>query len=130
MDAWLSARFGRDRAAEGLGRIPPIANAGDEDDFFTELLVNQPDKTLDLIAETAKFLKSHRTARAPGTPVDATTFMSLANAVADFVSWYNACGVVEPTTAELIEDLSRIATVARAADFGDNERKRCLEERW
>src|ERR1700722_15828150 len=115
MDAWLSARFGRDRAAEGLGRIPPIANAGDEDDFFTELLVNQPDKTLDLIAETAKFLKSHRTARAPGTPVDATTFMSLANAVADFVSWYNTCGAVEPTTAELIEDLSRIATIARDA---------------
>ena len=112
MDAWLSARFGRDRAAEGLGRIPPIANAAGEDDLFTELLVNEPDRTLDLISKTAGFLKFHRTARTTDTPVDAATFMSLANAVADFVSWYNGCGVVEPTTAELIEDLSRIATVA------------------
>ena len=78
MDAWLSARFGRDRAAEGLGRIPPIANAGGEDDFFTELLVNEPDKTLDLISKTAGFLKFHRTARATDTPVNAATFMSLA----------------------------------------------------
>jgi ATP-dependent exoDNAse (exonuclease V) beta subunit len=115
MDAWLSARFGRDRAAEGLGRIPPIVNAGGEDDFFTELLVNRPDKTLDLISETAKFLKFHRTARATDTPVDAAIFTSLANAVADFVSWYNGCSVVEPTTAELIDDLARVATIARDA---------------
>jgi ATP-dependent exoDNAse (exonuclease V) beta subunit len=127
MDAWLSARFGRDRAAEGLGRIPPIVNAGGEDDFFTELLVNESDRTLDLISKTAKFLKSHRTARATDTPVTAATFMSLANAVVDFVSWYNACGVVEPTTAELIEDLSRIATVARAAASAPMTGRRVVE---
>ena len=31
------------------------------------------------------------------------------------MAWYNGCGVVEPTTAELIEDLARIAQVARDA---------------
>ena len=60
MEAWLSARFGRDRGAEGLGRIPPITDAGGEEDFFSELLVKA--RTLDL--KTAQFLKVHRTARA------------------------------------------------------------------
>ena len=43
MEAWLSARFGRDRGAEGLGRIPPIEDAGNEEDFFAELLLKMPD---------------------------------------------------------------------------------------
>jgi ATP-dependent exoDNAse (exonuclease V) beta subunit len=115
MEAWLAARFGRDRGAEGLGRIPAIANAGSEDDFFTELLVKEPDKTLDLIAETAAFLKLHRTARAADAVVDAATFEDLANAADRFATWYSGCGVSEQTTAELIEDLTRVATIAREA---------------
>ena len=67
MEAWLSARFGRDRGAEGLGRIPPIAGAGGEEDFFAELLLKAPDPTLDLIDKTARFLKLPRTAPAPTT---------------------------------------------------------------
>ena len=77
MDAWLSARFGRDRGAEGLGRIPAIVGAGGEDDFFAELLVKSPDETLDLIRDTAQFLKTHRTADAPAGTVDATSFAQL-----------------------------------------------------
>ena len=49
MEAWLSARFGRDRGAEGLGRIPPMTGAGGEDDLFTELLLRASDSTLALI---------------------------------------------------------------------------------
>ncbi len=115
MEAWLSARFGRDRGAEGLGRIPPIVNVGSEDDFFADLLVKAPDETLDLIDKTAGFLKFHRTARATNTRVDAATFMGLANAVEAFASWYNGCGVAEPTTVELIEDLTRVAKIAAEA---------------
>jgi ATP-dependent exoDNAse (exonuclease V) beta subunit len=37
MHAWLSARFGRDRSTEGLGRLPPLPALG-EQDFFAELL--------------------------------------------------------------------------------------------
>ncbi|MGB4101277.1 MAG: UvrD-helicase domain-containing protein [Alphaproteobacteria bacterium] len=115
MEAWLSARFGRDRGAEGLGRIPPIANAGSEEDFFTELIVKAPDATLDLIEKTAAFLKYHRTAGTRTQPVDPATFLNLVRAVEAIVSWYNGCGIIEPTTAELVDDLQRVATLAREA---------------
>ena len=115
MEAWLSARFGRDRGAEGLGRIPPIAGAGGEDDFFAELLFKAPDETLELISKTAQFLKGHRTARASAATVDPATFARLADAVSEFSDWYNGCGVVEPTTGELIEDLTQVAARAREA---------------
>jgi ATP-dependent exoDNAse (exonuclease V) beta subunit len=115
MDAWLSARFGRDRGAEGLGRIPAIAGAGGEDDFFSELLIKNPDKTLDLIQETARFLKAHRTARAPAVEVDTGQFKELSEAISGFIDWYNRCGITEPTTSELIQNLIPIADLAREA---------------
>jgi ATP-dependent exoDNAse (exonuclease V) beta subunit len=115
MEAWLSARFGRNRGTEGLGRIPPIVNAGGEDDFFTELLLKAPDATLDLIDKTADFLKTHRTANAADKRVDTSTFANLARSVEDIVTWYNGCGLVEPTTGELVEDLQRVAALAREA---------------
>ena len=115
MEAWLSARFGRDRGAEGLGRIPPIAGAGGAEDFFAELLLKAPDPTLDLIDKTARFLKLHRTAQAPTTTSGPMAFIGLPDAVAEFADWYEGCGVVEPTTGELVEDLARVAAVAREA---------------
>jgi exodeoxyribonuclease-5 len=115
MDAWLSARFGRDRGAEGLGRIPAMAGTGSEDDFFAELLVKAPDATLELIRNAAKFLKIHRTANAPAARVEATGFAELTEAVTKCTDWYNSCGVAEPTTAELVEDLTRVGTLAREA---------------
>ena len=115
MEAWLSARFGRDRGAEGLGRIPPIAGAGGEEDFFAELLLKAPDPTLELIDKTARFLKLHRTAQALTTVGDPMAFTGLPDAVAEFADWYEGCGVVEPTTGEIVEDLARVAVLARAA---------------
>ena len=44
MTAWLSARFGRARGDDGLGRIPPMTGLGGEDDFFAELLAVAPDR--------------------------------------------------------------------------------------
>ena len=118
MEAWLSARFGRDRGTDGLGRIPPIQNSGGEDDFFAELLVKAPDKTLDLIDKTAKFLKYHRTAHATNPPVDTAGFIELTNAISSFATWYNTCGVVELATAEVIEDFTEVAEIARRATTG------------
>jgi ATP-dependent exoDNAse (exonuclease V) beta subunit len=118
MTAWLSARFGRDRGAQGLGRIPPIADAGSKEDFFAELLLKAPDDTLSLIDKTAKFLKVHRTARVATNVVDAATLRRLPDAVAVFAAWYNSCGLVEPATRELIEDLNIAATLARDAAAG------------
>ncbi|MFZ0737958.1 MAG: UvrD-helicase domain-containing protein [Candidatus Acidiferrales bacterium] len=127
MEAWLSARFGRDRGAEGLGRIPPIADAGGEEDFFTELLMKAPDETLELISKTAQFLKLHRTAHAPAATVRPSTFMRLAEAIGEFATWYNGCGVAEPTTGDLIEDLARVATLAREAAAGPLTGRRIAE---
>lgn len=115
MEAWLSARFGRDRGAEGLGRIPPIAGAGGENDFFAELLLRASDATLDLIDKSARFLKLHRTAQAVAAGTDATGFARLGDAVAGFTAWYNGCGAVEPTTDELVKDLARVVADAREA---------------
>ena len=118
MEAWLSARFGRNRGAGGLGRIPPIESAGGEGDFFAELLLKAPDDTLELIKETAQFLKVHRTARAAREQVDQAALAQFSGAVSEFAAWYDACGVVEPVTAELIEDLDRVADLAREAGAG------------
>ena len=115
MGAWLSARFGRDRGAEGLGRIPPIAIAGSEEDFFAELFLKAPDETLNLIEETARFLKFHRTAQASEAAIAPSSLTQIADKVDEFAAWYNGCGVVEPTTGELIEDLARVAALARNA---------------
>ena len=115
MDAWLSARFGRDRGADGLGRIPPIEGAGEEEDFFTELLLKAPDQTLELIKRTAQFLKVHRTARVVGAEIHPEVFGNFVDAVDMFASWYNDCGVVEQETASLIENLESAAGMAREA---------------
>jgi ATP-dependent exoDNAse (exonuclease V) beta subunit len=115
MQAWLSARFGRDRGAQGLGRLPAMEGAGGEEDFFTELLLKAPDETLELIEQTAKFLKSHRKARAPAAIVDRATFVRLAESVSACTSWYIACGINECTTAEFVDDMAPIANLARSA---------------
>jgi ATP-dependent exoDNAse (exonuclease V) beta subunit len=127
MEAWLSARFGRDRGAEGLGRIPPIADAGGEEDFFTELLMKAPDETLELISKTAQFLKLHRTAHAPAATVRPSTFTRLAEVISEFATWYNSCGVAEPTTGDLIENLAQVATLAREAAAGPLTGRRIAE---
>ena len=115
MEAWLSARFGRDRAAEGLGRIPPMEDVGGEEDFFAELLLRAPDETLELIKHTAQFLKVHRTAQAAGAKIDQAALAKITDAANAFAAWYNDCGVVEPVTASLINDLGRVADLAQEA---------------
>ena len=87
MEAWLSARFGRDRGAQGLGRVPPINDAGDGEDFFAELLLMAPDETLELIGRTAQFLKVHRTAQPAGSGIEKADFKRLADAIDAFASW-------------------------------------------
>ena len=127
MEAWLSARFGRDRGAEGLGRIPRIQGAGGEEDFFAELLIKAPDATLELIEKTAQFLKTHRTAQAAKGPFDQAAFAQLIAAVDTFASWCSDCGVLEPVTGEIIEDLGRIADIAREAMEGPLTGRRIAE---
>ena len=118
MDAWLSARFGRDRSSEGLGRIPPMKGAGGSEDFFAELVNASPDAAVDLITKAADFLKDHRTASALPAVVDSAVFSRLVSAIDDFAAWYNGCQVVEEKTAEDLTDLARIADMVRALSVG------------
>ena len=127
MEAWLSARFGRDRGAEGLGRIPPIQGAGGEEDFFAELLIKAPDATLELIKNTAQFLKVHRTAQAAEGQIDQAALTQFSGAVDTLAAWYNDCRVAEPVTGEIIEDLARVADHAREAAAGPLTGRRIAE---
>ena len=108
MTAWLSARFGRARGDDGLGRIPPMQGLGSEDDFFAELLAIEPDDVVTLIGDAADFLKIKRTARAPSAELDAGILRRLSEGIRDFAAWYAACGIEEQATAECIADLGRL----------------------
>ena len=115
MTAWLSARFGRARGDDGLGRIPPMTGLGGEDDFFAELLAIAPDEAVTLIGDAANFLKIKRTARAPHAELDTDILRQLSRGIRDFTDWYAGCGITEPATAECIADLTRFQTVLDAA---------------
>jgi ATP-dependent exoDNAse (exonuclease V) beta subunit len=107
MTAWLSARFGRTRGDDGLGRIPPIANLGSEDDLFAELLAIEPDEVVTLIGDAANFLRIKRTARAPGAELDTEILRRLSQGIRDFADWYAGCGIAELATAECVADLTQ-----------------------
>ncbi len=108
MTAWLSARFGRARGDDGLGRVPPMTDLGCEDDFFAELLAVAPDQVVALIAAAADFLRIKRTARAPAAELDRAVLRDLSQEIRDFADWYAGCGMAEPATAECIADLARL----------------------
>ena len=108
MTAWLSTRFGRARVDDGLGRIPPMAGLGSEDDFFAELLAVAPDDVVTLIAAAADFLRKNRTARAPDAEPDVGILRNLSQEIRGFAAWYASCGMAEPATAKCIADLARL----------------------
>ena len=106
VQAWLSARFGRDRGTEGLGRLPPLPALG-EQDFFAELLVDEPDRVIKRIQETAAFLRKTRTATAPPAAIDPGILAELSREIEAFAGWYAQCGVEEEDTANVINDLQQ-----------------------
>jgi ATP-dependent exoDNAse (exonuclease V) beta subunit len=107
MQAWLAARFGRDRGSDGIGRIPPLPEL-DGEDFFAELLLDEPDAVVKLIQEAAVFLRAKRTATTPPADIDRTFLETLSRAIEAFAAWYGACGVVETVTGEIVVDLQRL----------------------
>ncbi len=115
MTAWLSARFGRSRGDDGLGRIPQMASLGGEDDFFAELLAIEPDEVVTLIGAAANFLRIKRTARAPAAELDIDILRRLSQGIRDFAGWYAGCGMAEPATAECVADLMRFRAMLEAA---------------
>ena len=115
LEAWLSARFGRDRGAEGLGRIPPIRDTGSRRDFLATLVLEAPRKTLDLVRKTAGFLKEHRSAGAAMPEIEPGAAERFVEAADEFAAWYRNCGVAEPGTAETVEDILRVADIVREA---------------
>jgi ATP-dependent exoDNAse (exonuclease V) beta subunit len=117
VQAWLSARFGRDRGAEGLGRLPPLPALG-EQDFFAELLVDEPDHVIKRIQETAAFLRKTRTATAPAAAIDPGILVELSREIEAFAGWYAQCGVEEEDTANVIEDLQQFKGLVDEARTG------------
>jgi ATP-dependent exoDNAse (exonuclease V) beta subunit len=117
VQAWLSARFGRDRGAEGLGRLPPLPALG-EQDFFAELLVGEPDHVIKRIQETAAFLRNTRTATAPPAAIDPDILDELSREIEAFSVWYSQCGVGEEETANVIDDLQQFKTLIDEARKG------------
>ena len=115
--AWLSARFGRDRSKEGLGRLPPVPEMG-EDDFFAELMLDDPDVIVKKIEETALYLRGKRSAQAPKASLEVAVLTSLSDAIAAFGKWYADCKIAETkseaTIAELTEFGAMLASTASA----------------
>ena len=110
VDAWLSARFGRDPGRDGLGRTPRMESVRtDGEDIFAALMLESPDKTLNLIRETARFLRIHRTAKAVVSEVDCEAHGEFLNAVRAFATWYRDSGIEEPDTNAIIQDLLDVA---------------------
>ena len=119
VDAWLSARFGRDPRKDGLGRTPPIEPAGtDGEDLFAALMLKAPDQTLNLIRDTAHFLRDHRTAGAAQSGIDREAYGQFASAVRDFASWYRDSGIEEPGTAAIVQDLLDVLEAMGEPDAG------------
>lgn len=105
-DAWLSARFGRDPAEDGLGRLPRIEHPGEEgEDLFAALLQRSPDQTLRLIRDTAHFLRVHRTAGAAVSEVDREACTRFVEAAHAFAAWYEGTGIEEAGAAAIADDL-------------------------
>ena len=117
VQAWLSARFGRDRGSEGFGRMPPLPELGEED-FFAELLLDEPDAAVKLIQETAGFLRTKRTAKAPLAEIDRAVLASLSREIDSFADWYGGCGVGEAATDDIIVDLRHLKSVVDEAISG------------
>ena len=117
VQAWLSARFGRDRGAEGLGRLPPLPALG-EQDFFAELLVDEPDQVIKRIQETAAFLRKTRTATAPPGALEPAALDELSQAIEAFAGWYAQCGVEEEETANVTDDLQQFKALVDEARKG------------
>jgi ATP-dependent exoDNAse (exonuclease V) beta subunit len=111
VQAWLSARFGRDRGAEGLGRLPPLPELG-EDDFFAALFQEEPDGSVKLFQNAAAFLRTKRTAKAPRATIDSSVLEALSRAISGFAEWYAECQVTEPVTEGIIADLQRVRKIA------------------
>jgi exodeoxyribonuclease-5 len=117
VQAWLSARFGRDRGAEGLGRLPPLPVLG-EQDFFAELLVDEPDQVIRRIQETAAFLRKARTATALPAAFDPGILDGLSREIDAFAGWYVQCGVEEEETAKVIDNLQKFKSLVDEASRG------------
>jgi ATP-dependent exoDNAse (exonuclease V) beta subunit len=117
MHAWLSARFGRDRSAEGLGRLPPLPELGEED-FFAELLAAEPDHIITRILETASFLRKARTAQAANAAITPAVLTELSTAIGAFTDWYATCGVAEEDTTTIVADLGTFKTMIDDAAKG------------
>ena len=117
MQAWLAARFGRDRGAEGLGRLPPMPELGEED-FFAELLLDEPDPVVRLISETADYLRTKRTATARASELVPDILQALSQAIDEFANWYAGCGITEPETSQILADLGGLKLLAEEAVAG------------
>lgn len=103
---WLSARFGRSPGADGLGRFPGVAQSEDED-FFAELLCEEPEKVIGLIQSTAAYLRTKRTAKTKRWSLS-TEPQVLSEDIAAFQKWFAGCGVVEEATKGILADLGEL----------------------
>ncbi len=119
VEAWLSARFGRNPGDDGLGRMPPIEHSGAKgEDLFASLLQRSPDQTLSLIRGAAHFLRTHRTARAAISEVDREAQVAFVNAARAFAAWYGDTGIEEPGTTAVIDDLLDVAEKTDTPEAG------------
>ena len=123
MTAWLSARFGRARGDDGLGRIPAMTGSVAKTISLPSFSPSRRTRLSPLLAPPP-ILRIKRTARAPHAELDTSILRRLSEDIRDFADWYAGCGIAEPATAECIADLTPIPVGARRRPQRSHHRAR------
>ena len=101
MTAWLSARFGRARGDDGLGRIPPMTRPRQRRRFLCRASRHRAGPRSSPSLPTPPISSGSNGPRALPTPeLDIEILRRLSQGIRDFADWYAGCGIVEPATAD------------------------------
>ena len=112
-EAWLRAQLADDDPfadAHASSDPPPRPTAR----LVRALASRAPDETVDLVRRVARGLQEHRDARAvhPEEEVSESARL-LSETIRAFTDWYRGCGLVEPRTATLVDELAHLDACVR-----------------
>ena len=107
-EAWHAAQFNPTPDKKGFGRFPELRRQESKENFLTELVEQNPTKTLELSDQVESFLMDHGKVQLPSYQADLAAFARLVQTTQRFSSCYEDCGFNIPKLNEIREELKRI----------------------